>query len=303
MALTPSHRPTREWPLLLLTLAIVGVICVPLYQGLSGPDGSSSLIPNWTAERWGRLLIGPEQIACYCCFVWASLILVSRYLEIRRQRKAFRLPFLPTEQGIRILYDDARPLQRRVEQFNQDKGPFILATMIRQALSKYILSRSTKDVSEAVRTQADADLGRFVTTMATVRYLAWALPALGFLGTVRGLASGLSMASNLATAGPQANDATDVFLLEATKPLDVAFDTTLIALLLSLVVMFFLHMVQKDEESLVIDCQQYCTEHLVNRLYEPEPLGTEADGTPYYPQELNSAPITVANRGPSRLTP
>ena len=44
------------------------------------------------------------------------------------------------------------------------------------------------------------------------------------------------------------------------------------ALALSLVVMFFLHAVQRDEESLVIDCQQYCLEHLVNRLYDLEPI-------------------------------
>ena len=34
--------------------------------------------------------------------------------------------------------------------------------------------------------------------------------------------------------------------------------------------MFLLHSVQRDEESLVIDCQQYCLEHLVTRLYDVE---------------------------------
>jgi hypothetical protein len=36
--------------------------------------------------------------------------------------------------------------------------------------------------------------------------------------------------------------------------------------------MFLVHSVQRDEEALVIDCQQYCLEHLVNRLYELEPM-------------------------------
>ena len=44
-----------------------------------------------------------------------------------------------------------------------------------------------------------------------------------------------------------------------------------LALGLALVVMFLLHSVQRDEEALVIDCRQYCLEHLVNRLYETEP--------------------------------
>jgi hypothetical protein len=54
--------------------------------------------------------------------------------------------------------------------------------------------------------------------------------------------------------------------------LTVAFDCTLIALVLSLALMFLVHSVQRDEEALVIDCQQYCLEHLVNRLYELEPV-------------------------------
>ncbi len=61
------------------------------------------------------------------------------------------------------------------------------------------------------------------------------------------------------------------FISDATRHLNVAFDCTLVALALSLVVMFLLHSVQRDEEALVIDCQQYCLEHLVTRLYELEP--------------------------------
>ena len=50
------------------------------------------------------------------------------------------------------------------------------------------------------------------------------------------------------------------------------------ALALSLPIMFWIHSVQRDEESLVIDCQQYCLEHLVNRLYEPEFAGEPRPG-------------------------
>ena len=34
--------------------------------------------------------------------------------------------------------------------------------------------------------------------------------------------------------------------------------------------MFLIHTLQREEESLMFDCQQYCLENLVNRLYEPE---------------------------------
>jgi len=264
MALTPSHRPTREWPLLLLALALVCAICIPLWQWSSARGGAGNDWSKWTPERISRLLLGPEQIASYCAFTWAGFILLGRYLEVRRQRRAFDLELLSTDVGVCILPEDARLLQRRVEQRAARGGPFILANMIRLALGKYAVSRSGRDVSETVRTQAEVDLGRLVSSMATVHYLAWAIPAIGFLGTVRGLATSL-------TLGGQTQKAIGEFISDATRHLNVAFDCTLIALALSLVLMFLLHSVQRDEEALVIDCQQYCLEHLVTRLYDLEP--------------------------------
>jgi hypothetical protein len=259
MAITRTQRQTREWPLLILALALVCAICIPLWQWSSGGRQiGDDMWARWTPERLGRLLLGPEQIACYCCFVWAGFILLSRYVELLRQRRAFRLGLLPTDEG-------ARPLMRRVEQISARGGPYILANMIRTALAKYAVSRSGTDVGETVRTQAEVDLGRLVTSMATVHYLAWAIPALGFLGTVRGLSGGLSMAGKV-------GEELQSFIDQATRHLTIAFDCTLIALVLSLMLMFLVHQVQRDEEAVVIDCQQYCLEHLVNRLYELEPV-------------------------------
>jgi hypothetical protein len=41
--------------------------------------------------------------------------------------------------------------------------------------------------------------------------------------------------------------------------------------------MFLIHSVQRDEEALVLDCQQYCLEHLVNRLVDAQPLPTAVE--------------------------
>ena len=86
------------------------------------------------------------------------------------------------------------------------------------------------------------------------------------------------------------------FLDEATRHLNFAFDCTLVALLLSLVVMYLLHTVQRDEETLIIDCQQYCLEHLVARLYNVEPSGSERA------QEPVAGRVTVPSLSPRRST-
>lgn len=288
MALTPSQKPTREWPLLVLTLALVGIICFPLWQTFA--TESTNGTGAWEPQRWARLLLGPEQIACYCCFVWTVFILGSRYLEVRRQRQGFDLGLLPVEEGSRILQEDARPLQRKVDQITGQRGPFILANMIRAALAKFALSRSSQDVSETVRTQAEVDHGRLVTSMSTINYLAWAIPAIGFFGTVRGLAGSMTLAEQ---GGRQ--------IRIATQHLTVAFDCTLVALALSLVAMFLIHLLQREEEALVIDCQQYCLEHLVNRIYEPEALGDGQAAAAFMNGETSLAPLPVPSSLPGGL--
>jgi biopolymer transport protein ExbB/TolQ len=105
--------------------------------------------------------------------------------------------------------------------------------------------------------------------MNIVQYLLWAIPAIGFIGTVRGLAGSFTMASSK-------EEQVEVFMQEASRHLNVAFDCTLVALVLSVIAMYFLHHVQRREENLIIDCQQYCQEHLLLRLYDPQPEPTAA---------------------------
>jgi biopolymer transport protein ExbB/TolQ len=191
------------------------------------------------------------------------------------------------------LHEDARLWQRQVEQTIQQKGQFILTHMIRLALGKYAISRSSKEASETVRAQAEIEQGRMVASMATTHYLAWAIPALGFLGTVRGLAGML---------GVQDNGSDEAFRQAVTNHLNVAFDCTLIALALSLVVMFLVHTIQREEEGLVIDCQEYCAEHLINRMYEPEVAVDEMTRRPSFGEEAAFHPAAPNHRS-TRIAP
>ena len=275
MGLTPSQKPAREWPLLILTIGLVGAICFPLWQMFPAED--SDVASPWSEpSRWAKLLLGPEQIVNYCCFLWAVFIIATRYWEVNRQRQAFALDLLPSEEGARILQEDAWPLQRKVDQVAAVKGPFILSHMIHVALGKFAVSRSSKEVAETVKAQAEIDHARLVATMSTANYLAWAIPAIGFFGTVRGLAGSMSVAG---LGGKMVAD--------ASKHLTIAFDCTLVALALSILVMFILHALQREEENLVIDCQQYCLEHLCNRIYEPESL--DEPGAPMSSRPANGA--------------
>lgn len=260
MSVRRSFKMLPEGPLLILAVALVGAVCIPLWQSMTANDQGT---PPFTAERLQRMLLGPEQIACYAAFAWASFILLSRHLELRRQRRAFGLDLLPIEEDARILPEDARLWQRRINRLTAAGGPYLLSHLLEAALSKFAITRSPQEAGEIIRAQVDLELGRLSSSMATVNYLAWAIPALGFVGTVRGIGMALTLT-------PGANVELQPFLDVTTRSLAVAFDTTLVALLLSLILMFLLHAQQGGEEALVLDCQQYCLDHLQGRLYHLE---------------------------------
>ena len=86
-----------------------------------------------------------------------------------------------------------------------------------------------------------------------IRYITWAIPSIGFIGTVRGIGSALG----------QAHEAIQGNIAGVTASLGVAFNSTFIALLISMVVMFFMHQLQLIQERLVLETYSYCD----NRLF------------------------------------
>ena len=88
-----------------------------------------------------------------------------------------------------------------------------------------------------------------------LRYLIWAIPSLGFVGTVRGIGQALSNADK-ALAGD---------ISGMSQSLGVAFNSTFVALLISLVLMLVLHLLQKLEDNLLINIQSYSEKFLLNR--------------------------------------
>ena len=53
-----------------------------------------------------------------------------------------------------------------------------------------------------------------------------------------------------------------------TAKLGIAFSTTLVALILSAILVFLLHIAQGKEEVALNSAGQYCLDNLINRLYE-----------------------------------
>ena len=89
-----------------------------------------------------------------------------------------------------------------------------------------------------------------------IRYIAWAIPSIGFLGTVRGIGQALG----------QAHKAVQGDITGVTQSLGIAFNSTFVALLISILIMFLMHQLQLTQERLVLDAEDYCDNRLVRNL-------------------------------------
>ena len=93
-----------------------------------------------------------------------------------------------------------------------------------------------------------------------VRYISWAIPSIGFIGTVRGIGDALG----------QAYKAVEGDISGVTVSLGVAFNSTFVALVLSIIIMFALHQLQLSQERLVLSTQRYVAKKLVRHLAAPK---------------------------------
>lgn len=296
-----SFRFTHEGPLFVLAAALVAALGVPAWQWASTHDATDPIL-----RRMSRLLLGPEQFLCYFFFVWAIFILWTRWWEIGRQRRPFQLELLPPEDDYRLLPEDARLWQRRIQRQTQSGGhPTLLGQLLDLALGRFASSRHPAEVATAVREASDLAQNRLVTSISLVQYLAWAIPALGFVGTARGMGMALAAAPSLGS-----NEALQQFLDQTTRNLGFTFDCTLVALSLSVVLMFVIHLQQRSEENLVLDAQQYCLERLLTKLvtldFLAAPIAEKGVMPPMVdaplPPPLPSVPGNTAMGGRERVT-
>lgn len=105
-------------------------------------------------------------------------------------------------------------------------------------------NRSAIGVEDEMKYLSDMDAERMSQSYSLIRLVVWAIPILGFLGTVMGITLAIgALSGNLSD--------TAATLPQMIAGLSVAFDTTAIALAFSIVLMFTQFLVEKTENRLL----------------------------------------------------
>jgi len=188
--------------------------------------------------------------------LWALAIMTSKWLASARERRLLEEELVPVAPGSRILPEDAREYARQIQALPETEKRRLLPRALLAAMQRFRATRSIQDASAIAREVCDAESDRLDSELAMIRYIAWAIPSIGFIGTVRGIGDALG----------QAHRAVQGDISGVTESLGTAFNSTFIALLLSLALMFVLHQLQLRQERLVLDTGGYVDEHLLQHL-------------------------------------
>ena len=209
---------------------------------------------------WQRRLDGGIQFGTLWLFFAVLLVLAARFVchvlpdrRLRRVRTfgdeaATPTPWARADGRPQELLELYRGAAQRADQATRCLGCRIQSPFLelrRYAVAAFLVAENISQIPAFLETKANSLVDRHHASLALTRYLIWAIPTLGFVGTVVGIGESLELTREL-----QGLEAIRVAIAKSavSTSIGVAFDTTFVALVLSLPAMLVYHLVQGLEE-------------------------------------------------------
>lgn len=229
-----------------------------IYQAIIIPE-ALAIISN--AESSGQslprnfliIIKDLEQEICIILFLIGIYLITYKIFQLNSKKYLFNVDFLEDIGSSKISGEKAI---LELEKLPQDISSSPLIETLKASLRRYMITDNVQNTSDAITVSVNNLSLKLDSENTMIRYLIWAIPSLGFVGTVRGIGQALSNADK-ALAGD---------ISGMSQSLGVAFNSTFVALLISLVLMLLLHLLQKMEDSLLINIQSYSDKFLLNRI-------------------------------------
>lgn len=206
----------------------------------------------------GTMPEGLIQGATYFLFIWGVLEVMAIKSRLATEADSFSAHLLPEKDNYILSADDANQLKLNMMHLERQQS-YYLVDLIKKACTKYRLSKSSSEVLGLVDSQIGLYNSEIESEQAYINYASWAIPSVGFIGTVLGIAASLGFANQAST--PEGIE-------KVTSMLAVAFDTTLVALVLSVILTFLIHSLHKQQDELFTKMKSYIIENLINRFYK-----------------------------------
>lgn len=159
--------------------------------------------------------------------------------------------------------DDCDRLSQHLDKLPVAARRSHLTRRLRDALQHVGRAGTAAQLNDELKYLSDVENARQQESYSLVRIVIWATPMLGFLGTVMGITEALGDLSSNAKLLATAIDTAIQGLLGG---LYVAFDTTALALTLSMILMFIQFVIDRIEQQLLSTVDSRANDELVGRF-------------------------------------
>jgi chemotaxis protein MotA len=210
-------------------------------------------------EALGGSSNGFIQVMIYGLFFYSILELLEKRKHIQKQHSGFRLGLLPVQDQLVLNPEEVAQIKLNAIQVERNGEKFLVSDFIKKACTQYRNDQSISETLQVFNAQVDTSKEELEGELETVRYLNSAIISLGFIGTLIGLSTSIGMAHLAKTVEG---------MPQITSSLNVAFDTTLVALLIGLILNFFYHRYLEELDTFYSRARSYIIDNLISRIYK-----------------------------------
>ena len=272
----------------LIGFGAFSAILVILFMMLLFPRGSvlAKLLLDWQADSSSMVFPYPFTIQNIMWILFGVALGDAYFRNVcaQKEAKSVTLGLLPESQSVVITRDNLPEIMEKAYLLKSSQNLF-LARLIHSTAMSFQTHTSAQQAHEIMNSQVELELHQVDLKYTLIRYISWLLPTLGFIGTVVGIASALTAIdvsrapraaeiAQVSSAGEDGESAEKTAASssseEVTNKLGLAFNTTIVALIQSVLVVLLAQFLQKKEEEMVNVQSQYCLDNLVVRLYNPD---------------------------------
>jgi biopolymer transport protein ExbB/TolQ len=249
-----------------VTLVIFGIV-YPFIAPASVPVSEYNMMQFFANLLYKHFTVSFLNVLFFC---WAMAIVYMKIQKLRHQRAALLLDVLPQELGMEINSQNVGSFIDHVYSMPQRLRDSLMVNRIRKALELFEMKTNSGDVIHYMDSQSNIDSARIGGSYVMLKAFLWAIPLLGFIGTVVGLShaiGGMNFA-NVEDVSKIVNSINAV-----TSGLGTAFDATLLGLVLAVLLNFPMNSLAKHEDEMLNDIDAFCNEVLLPRLNDGSGAG------------------------------
>lgn len=239
---------------------VIAVLMTLAFYGLLYPFQD-----NWIAGSF-FFVRNRETPACIVFLSWwSAAILAIKWSKLRLQRRSLVVSVVPDDPEFVLTPQNVDEVFHRMHERVDDPQQFVVFHRITTALSNLRNLGRVTDVGEILRAQGETDESAMETSYSLLQGFVWAIPVLGFIGTVEGLSVAIGGFGAVLSSSSDFEQIKNS-LRGVTGGLSTAFETTLQGLVAALVIQLTQTGLKKSEEEFLDACSEYCSKHVVSRL-------------------------------------